>query len=176
MVTALKSQTRQANLFETILLTLLGVLMYVSQIIMSQLPNIEIVSLLIIVVTCIFGVKALCSVYVFVICEILTYGIGIWSFNYLYVWAILCIAVLLTRKFASKEFFALLGGIFGLTFDIFCSIPYFLTTGIAGGISYIVSGFWFNILHCVGNVVLIYLLYTPIRSLLERTVEKYLKR
>lgn len=176
MVTALKSQTRQANLFETILLTLLGVLMYVSQIIMSQLPNIEIVSLLIIVVTCIFGVKALCSVYVFVICEILTYGIGIWSLNYLYVWAILCITVLLTRKFASKEFFAILGGIFGLTFDIFCSIPYFLTTGIAGGIAYIVSGFWFNILHCVGNVVLIYLLYTPIRSLLERTVEKYLKR
>lgn len=150
--------------------------MYVSQIIMSQLPNIEIVTLLIIIVTCIFGVKAFCSVYVFVICEILTYGIGIWSFNYLYVWAILCIAVLLTRRFESKEFFALLGGIFGLTFDIFCSIPYFLTAGFAGGIAYIVSGFWFNILHCVGNVVLIYLLYTPIRSLLERTVKKYLKR
>lgn len=175
-VTALKSQTRQAKLFEIILLTLLGVLMYVSQVIMAQLPNIEIVSLLIIVVTCIFGVKALCSVYIFVFCEILTYGLGIWSINYLYVWAVLCIAVLLTRKFASKEFFSLLGCIFGLTFDIFCSIPYFLTTGIAGGISYIVSGFWFNILHCVGNLVLIYLLYSPIRSLLEKTIEKYLKR
>ncbi len=150
--------------------------MYVSQIIMSQLPNIEIVSLLIVVVTCIFGIKALCSVYIFVICEILTYGIGIWSVNYLYVWAVLCVAVLFTRKFASREFFSVLGGIFGLTFDIFCSIPYFLTAGVAGGISYIVSGFWFNILHCVGNLVLIYLLYTPIRSLLERTVEKYLKR
>ncbi len=173
MVTALKSQTRRAKLFETILLTLLGVLMYVSQVIMSQLPNIEIVSLLIIVVTCIFGVKALFSVYIFVICEILTYGIGIWSVNYLYVWAVLCVTVLFTRKFASREFNAILGGIFGLTFDIFCSIPYFLTTGIAGGISYIISGFWFNILHCVGNLVLIYLLYTPVRSLLERTIKKH---
>lgn len=149
--------------------------MYVSQVIMSQLPNIEIVSLLIIVVTCIFGIKALCSVYIFVICEIFTYGLGIWSINYLYVWAILCIAVLLTKKFASREVFTLLGGIFGLTFDIFCSIPYFVTMGIAGGISYIVSGFWFNILHCVGNLVLIYLLYTPIRSLLEKLIDKYSK-
>ena len=81
--------------------------MYVTQVVMSQLPNIEAVSLLIIVTTCLLGVKALFSVYIFVICEIFTYGLHIWSINYLYVWAILVIAVLCTRKFASREFFAL---------------------------------------------------------------------
>lgn len=147
--------------------------MYVSQVIMSQLPNIEIVSLLIIVTTCVFGVKALASVYIFVLCEIFTYGLSIWVINYLYIWAIFCIAVICTKRFAGKEFFALLSGIFGLLFGSLCAIPYFITGGIAAGIGYIIQGFWFDILHSVGNLVLTYLLYEPIRSVLEKTVKKY---
>ncbi len=173
-MTALKSQTRRAKLFEAILLSLLGVLMYVTQVIMSQLPNIEVVSLLIIVITCLMGVKALCSVYIFVICEIFTYGLHIWSVNYLYVWAILCFAVLLTRKFASRELFALISAIFGLIFGTLCSLPYFLTGGFGGGIACIIQGFWFDIIHCVGNFILTYLLYNPVRSILEKAIKKYM--
>lgn len=173
MVTNLKSQTRQAKLFEIILLTLLGVLMYVSQVIMSQLPNIEIVSLLIIITTCVFGVKAVCSVYIFVICEIFTYGLGIWTINYLYVWAILWFTILLFRKNADKWTVTLVSAIFGLSFDVFCSIPYFFIGGIGGGLSYIVAGFWFNILHCIGNFTVAFLLFEPLKRILENTINKY---
>ena len=147
--------------------------MYVTQVIMSQLPNIEVVSLLIIVTTVLFGLKAFCSVYIFVICEIFTYGISIWSINYLYVWAILVVTVFLMRKFESKELFAIISGIFGLTFDLFCSIPYFITGGVGGGVGYLIQGFWFNILHCVGNLVLTYLLYDTVKKVLEKTIKKY---
>ncbi len=147
--------------------------MYVSQVVLAVLPNIEVVSLLIIITTCVFGVKALCSIYIFVLCEILHYGIGIWSLNYLYVWAVLWLLVMLTRKFQGKEFFALLSAIFGLTFDLFCSIPYFFTIGIGGGLTYIIQGFWYDILHCVGNLVLTYFLFVPLKSVLEKTVDKY---
>lgn len=169
----MNSPTRRVKLFETLVLTLLGVLMYVTQVILAPLPNIEVVSLLIIITTSVFGVKALCSTYIFVVCEILTYGLHIWSINYLYVWSILCIAVLLTRKFESPVFFALLSAIFGLLFGTLCSIPYFITGGIAGGLSYIIQGFWFDILHCVGNLVLTYLLFGSLKSILVKTVKKY---
>lgn len=169
----MNSPTRRVKLFETLVLTLLGVLMYVTQVILAPLPNIETVSVLIIIATSVFGVKALCSVYIFVICEIFTYGIHIWSINYLYVWAILCIAVLLTKKFESKEFYTLISAIFGLLFGTFCSIPYFITGGITGGTVYIIQGFWYDILHCVGNLVLTYLLFSPLKSVLVKTVKKY---
>ena len=147
--------------------------MYVTQVVMSQLPNIEAVSLLIIVTTCLLGVKALFSVYIFVICEIFTYGLHIWSINYLYVWAILVIAVLCTRKFASREFFALLSAIFGLLFGTFCSIPYFIMGGFEGGIVYIIQGFWFDILHCVGNLVLIFILFNFLTNVLDKAIKRY---
>lgn len=170
----MNSQTRRAKLFEVLVLTLLGVLMYVTQVILAPLPNIETVSLLIIIATCVFGVKALCSVYIFVICEIFTYGLHIWSINYLYVWAILCFAVLLTRKVENPIFFALLSAIFGLLFGTFCSIPYFFAGGIAAGFGYIIQGFVYDLLHCAGNFFIAILLFLPLKNVLERTVKKYL--
>lgn len=171
-VIALKSQTRLHKLFEIILLALLGVVMYVSQVILAWLPNIEVVTVLIMVTTCFFGVKALCSVYIFAICEIATYGLGIWSINYLYVWTVLCFAVILTRKIESKEIFALVGAIYGLCFGTLCSIPYFFA-GIAAGVANIISGFWFDILHCIGNLITVYFLYEPLKKALSWAVNKY---
>ena len=170
----MNSQTRRAKLFQVLILTLLGVLMYVTQVILAPLPNIETVSLLIIITTSVFGVKALCSVYIFVICELFTYGLHIWSINYLYVWTILCLAVLLTKKVENPLFFALLSAIFGLLFGTFCSIPYFITGGFAGGIGYIIQGFVYDLLHCVGNFFITLLLFSPLKNVLEKTVKKHL--
>ena len=172
MVIILKSQTRLHKLFELILLTLLGVLMYVSQVILAWLPNIEIVTVLIIATTCLFGVKALCSVYIFAICEIATYGLGIWSVNYLYVWTVLVIIILLIKNIMSKEIFALVAGIYGLCFGTLCSIPYFFM-GIEAGIANIISGFWFDILHCIGNLITVYLLLEPFKKALGWAISKY---
>ena len=149
--------------------------MYVSQVVMSQLPNIEVVTILIIVTTSVFGVKALASIYIFVICEILTYGVSIWSINYLYVWAILCFAVLLTKKFSDRLLLTILAGIFGIAFGTLCSIPYFIIGGVSGGFAYIIQGFWFDIIHCIGNLTLTFLLYTPLKEILQKSTKKYLQ-
>lgn len=148
--------------------------MYVTQVILAPLPNIETVSLLIIIATSVFGVKALCSVYIFVVCEIFTYGLHIWSVNYLYVWAILWFVSFLTRNVSNPLFFALLSAIFGLLFGTFCSIPYFITGGFAGGIAYIIQGFVYDLLHCTGNFFIAILLFAPLKNVLEKTVKKYL--
>lgn len=145
--------------------------MYISQVIMSGLPNIEIVSLLIIITTRKFGVKALSSVYVFVLCEILTYGLSMWVINYIYVWAILCVIICFLRKIDNVVIFALVSAIFGLLFGCLCSVPYFIIGGISMGIANIISGIGFDLLHCGGNFILTLILYKPLSSALDRAVK-----
>ena len=145
--------------------------MYVSQVIMAPLPNIEIVSLLMILTTRKFGYKVFISVYVFVGCEIFTYGLEMWAINYLYVWDVLILAVLIIRKVDNVIVYTLLSSIFGLTFDIFCSIPYFLTGGIAGGVAYIIKGVNFSFLHCYGNFITTILLYTPLTKVMNKVIK-----
>lgn len=149
--------------------------MYVSQVIMAPLPNIELVSFLMIITARRFGVKSLISVYVFAPLEIMTYGFHIWSINYLYVWAVLILIVLPIRKIDNVILYAVVSGFFGLIFGTLCSIPYFITGGISMGIAYIISGFGFDVTHCVGNIVLMLILYIPITKAFNYILDKTLK-
>ncbi len=160
----MKSYKHLHKLYELIVLSLFGVICYISQVIMSALPNIEIVTLLLILITRRFGIKALYSVYVFAFCEILTYGFHIWSINYLYVWTILVLIILPLRKIDNIFIYTLIGGIFGLMFGTLCSIPYFITGGFALGISYIITGISFDFLHLFGNILIVFFLYKPLKQ------------
>lgn len=161
------------KLVEIIILALLGAIMYVSQVIMAPLPNIEIVSLLIIIITRCFGYKALLSIYIFAGCEILTYGIEIWVINYLYVWTILWLIVFILKKVDSVIIFTFVSAFFGLLFGTFCSIPYFIIGGMEMGIANIVSGLGFDLLHCGGNILACALLYRPMTILFEKLFKPF---
>ena len=71
---------------ELVLLALLGALLWVSKMALAMLPNIEPVSLLLIVYTVVLGWKALIPLYVYVFMEMLIWGIGFWSICYTYGW------------------------------------------------------------------------------------------
>ena len=77
---------------EITLFGVLGAITFALQVAMSGLPNIEPVSLLVIVYAVVFGRKCLYPIYVFVVMEILFFGIQMWNINYLYVWALLALA------------------------------------------------------------------------------------
>ena len=172
---ALRSHTlRHKKLFEFILLTLLGVLMYVSQVIMASLPNIEIVTLLIIITAVNFSYKSFISVYIFVFCEIITYGLSLWVVNYLYVWAVLVVVICLIRRVQSVWIYTAVSGIYGLLFGTLCSIPYFITGGITFGVTYIINGLWFDILHCAGNLILTPILFKPLDFALKKALKSAL--
>lgn len=145
--------------------------MYVSQVLMSQLPNIEIVTLLIVLTTKKFGYKALISVYVFVGLEILTYGISMWVINYIYVWGLFCLLICFLRWIDNAVVFAVISALFGLLFGALCSIPYFITGGFAFGISYISSGLTFDLIHCGGNFITVILLYKPLKKALDKAIK-----
>ena len=144
--------------------------MYVSQVIMASLTNIEIVSFLVILTARKFGVKSLLSVYIFVGLEILTYGIAEWVIGYLYVWAILALVACLLRKFDSRILFTLVSAIFGFLFGILCSPVSFIIGGFGYGISWIISGLPYDLAHGFGNLLLTFLLYKPLITALDKAI------
>lgn len=153
---------------DMVVLAFLTVILYVGQIAMSYIPNIEIVSFLVILYTIFYKKKVFIIIYLFALLEGLFYGFGIWWIMYLYVWTILAAVVMLLRKNQSMIIWAMVSAAFGLCFGALCSIPYFITGGWAAGFGYWVSGIPFDLLHCAGNAVIMVVLYKPIYAVLKR--------
>jgi len=70
------------------IIAMLSAILITVQVTLGFLPNVELVSVLIILYTLVFGRKSLAIIYVFVTVEGFIYGFGLWWFNYLYVWTI----------------------------------------------------------------------------------------
>lgn len=148
-------------------MAILTAILFMGQVVLSFLPNVEIVSLLIILYTLFLRRKVFFVIYSFVFLEGFLYGFGIWWFSYLYIWSLLACIVLLLHGNASLLFWGIVSGFFGLSFDALCSLPYLLSGGFAAAFSYWVSGLLFDVFHCIGNVVLCLLLFRPLYTLME---------
>lgn len=152
---------------------MLGAVTFGAKVAMSALPNIEPVSLFILVFAAVFGWKCLYPIYLYIIMELLCFGIGFWNINYLYVWAILAAAAVLLRKMQHPLLWALLSGLFGLAFGLFCAPVYAF---VGGNIQYAwkwwLAGLTFDISHAVGNFVMALVLFVPLRNLLNKLYAK----
>ncbi len=147
---------------ELVLIALLSTLLLVLQIGLAFLPNIEVVSLLIILYTLFFKKKTLYIIYIFALLEGLVYGFGIWWIMYLYVWTILWGITMLLKEEKSPVIWAFVSGFFGLFFGVLCSVPYFITGGVSLGLSWIASGLLMDVIHGVGNFLVALLLFQPL--------------
>ena len=101
---------------EIVIYGILSAVLLAAQVSLGFLPNIEIVTLLILVYTLVFRKKVFFIIYIFVFLEGLIYGFGLWWINYLYVWSIQALITLLFRKNDSVWFWSILSGIYGITF------------------------------------------------------------
>lgn len=151
---------------------LLTALLFLGQVFMAFLPNIELVSLLILLYTLYLGKKVFWVIYSFIFLEGFLYGFGIWWFSYLYIWSILAAVVYLLRKNNSALFWAILSGFFGLAFGALCALPYLAAGGWAAAFSYWVAGLSFDIAHCIGNFILALTLYRPLSKLMSHYFQR----
>ena len=156
------------SLGETVLFGMLGALMFALQVVMAPLPNIEPVSLLVMLFAVIFGWKSLYCVYTFVAMEILFHGIGLWNINYLYIWTVLAVSAIFLRNMEPVLGWALLSGVFGLAFGALCGIVDVFIGGFGYAAAKWVSGIPFDMLHCGGNFAMALVLWQPMRKLLEK--------
>lgn len=151
-----------------VLFGVLGALTFGLQVVMGPLPNIEPVSLLVMLFAVVFGWKALYPVYAFVAMEILFYGFSLWNVYYLYVWTVLAAAAILLRKMRNPLGWAVLSGVFGLLFGALCGIVDIFIGGFGYAAAKWVSGIPFDLTHCAGNFVIALVLFHPLRMLLEK--------
>lgn len=158
-----KLTVRQITLFG-----MLAAMTFGAKWVMAALPNIEPVSLMVMVFGAVFGWKALFPVSVYVAAEILFYGLGTWNVNYLYVWALLAVAAMLLRRMEQPMSWAILSGAFGLLFGLLCAPVDWVIGGWSYAIAKWVSGIPFDLMHCLGNFFLALFLFKPLRSLTER--------
>ncbi len=157
---------------ELVLFGVLGALTFAAKYVMSFLPNIEPVSLMVMLFAAVFGKKWVYPVYVYVGLEILFYGLGLWNINYLYIWAVLAVGACWMRKSKESLSWAILSGAFGLAFGALCGIVDVFIGGPAYAVAKWASGIPFDIAHCAGNFVIALVLFKPLRKLLGKLTDR----
>lgn len=156
------------NIRQIALFGVLGGLTFGAKVAMSGLPNIEPVSLFVMLFGAVFGWRALYPVMLYVAMEILLYGINFWNINYLYVWPILVGISMLLRKSQKPIVWALVAAVFGLCFGLLCAPVYMVVGGsFSYGIRWWLAGLSFDVLHAVGNFIMVLVLFAPLRKALE---------
>ena len=141
---------------------------FAAKYVMAFLPNIEPVSLLVMLFAVTFGKKALYPIFLYVAMEILFYGLGTWNVMYLYIWPCLGILAYGLREMKSPLGWAVLSGVFGLMFGALCMPVDMVIGGPGYALSKWISGIPFDIAHCIGNFAMALILFSPMRTLMEK--------
>ena len=160
------------TLRQIVLFGILGAMTFAAKYVMSYLPNIEPVSLMVMLFAVIFGRRCIYPIVLYVLMEILFYGLGLWNINYLYIWFILAFAAYMLRRMEHPLGWALLSGVFGLAFGALCAPVDIAIGGFSYALTKWASGIPFDIAHCAGNFVIALLLFKPLRGLLTKLSQK----
>lgn len=151
-----------------VLFAVLGAMTFAAKYVMSFLPNIEPVSLMVMLFAVVFGKKWIYPVYLYIGMEILFYGISLWNINYLYIWAVLAIAARFLQGMEHPLGWALLSGVYGLSFGALCGIVDVVIGGPGYAVTKWISGIPFDIAHCAGNFFIALVLFQPLRKQMEK--------
>jgi hypothetical protein len=155
-------------------IALLSAILYVSKVALEFLPNVELVSLLVILYTLVFGSEVFLIVTVFNLFEFIQWGFGTWWLSYLYVWPLLVLVTLLLKKAVKEEFlvWSIVSGMFGLLFGGLFAIAY-LPVDRAYALSYWISGLPWDVWHALWNFVLMMVLGKPLYLLFRKLDRLY---
>ena len=150
-----------------VLAALMGALLVAGKQMMSGLPNIEPVSLLIVLYTLELPRETPGAIAVYLMLQGVLYGFGLWWAMYLYVWFLLMAVAWLCRRMDRAWLWAIVSGLYGLCFGGLCALLYLFARDPAFALAWWVSGLPFDLLHAGGNFVLMLALYRPIRRALQ---------
>ena len=162
------------------LLSLLAALMCVGDFAMEWLPNVHFVGVLIVITTVVYRKWALLPIYVYVFIQGLLGGFSPWWIAYIYIWAVLWGMVMLIPQKLSQKIkyilYVVVCALHGFMFGILYAPAQALLFGLdfKGMLAWIAAGFYFDMLHGIGNLILGSLLIYPMIKILKHT-DKYAK-
>ena len=147
------------KLREIIIFALLGVIMFISKLIMEVLPNVHLIGAFTVAFTVIYRRKALYPIYVFVFLTGIYGGFNLWWLPYLYIWTILWgIVMLLPKKMpdtVAMVVYVIVCGLHGLLYGTLYAPAQALMFGLnfEQTIAWIIAGFPYDLIHCVSNLL-----------------------
>ncbi len=162
-----------------ILFAFFAALMYGGRLVMAVLPSIHPITLLLGVLTVVYGGRALIPLYLYVILEGLLSGFSLWWLPYLYVFTPAVLLFLLlpkepgdirTVKGKLARFFpSLLAALHGFLFGLLYAPGQALLFGLdlQGTVAWWLAGLPFDAIHAVSNFCLGFLIY-PLARLVRR--------
>lgn len=153
---------------ETAIMGTMTAMLEVSVHMMASLPNVEPVTLLIILYTLFFRKKVVYILAAYLIFEGCWYGFGLWWFTYAYIWPLLALITYIFRRQKSVWFWSTVSAAFGLLFGALCSIPYFFIGGPAAAFTWWVAGIPYDLIHSASNGVLCMVLFAPLNRALQQ--------
>lgn len=151
--------------------------MFISKELMAFLPNIHMVGMLTMLYTVVYRKKALIPIYVFVLLEGILAGFSMWWIPYLYIWTVLwAVTMLLPRNMSVKvetPVYMVVCGFHGLAYGTLYAPFQALWMGynFKTMLAWIATGFPWDIIHAIGNVVLGSMIY-PLSKLLKKLNNK----
>ncbi|MBQ8174875.1 MAG: hypothetical protein IJ009_05670 [Clostridia bacterium] len=168
-----KSRFRRTDLRALVRDALLAAILVISKEMLAFLPNVELVTTLLMAYTVVYRFRALVPIYAFVAIEAVLYPSVSSTLMYLYVWLVLWVIVmLLPHRTMPALLYMLVGGLFGLVFGCLCAPVQALYFGLSakGALAWIVAGLPFDLSHAIGNFAIGAL--TPVVINLLRWLEK----
>lgn len=145
---------------------LLAAVLFALQISMIHLPNIELVSLMVILYTLVLGKRVLNILITFTILEGIFHGFGVWWVSYLYIWPVLAGLTALMKRLGAPDWgYGILSCLFGFSFGFLCSLPY-LAGGPGAMFAWWIAGIPFDIVHGISNLIIGLVLFRPIKQIL----------
>ncbi|NLY62700.1 MAG: hypothetical protein GX074_02430 [Erysipelothrix sp.] len=150
----------------------LSALLIVSKELLSVLPNVEIVTLLIMAYTYVVGVRG--SIYIaiiFTLIQAFIYPPHLWILTYFIIWPLLVIISGLLKKVnASNLSLAIAAAIFGLSFGAVDSLVNILIYGPQTFYAMWLRGLPWDIIHAISNYLTVLILFKPIKNSLEKII------
>ena len=136
---------------------------------LNALPNIECITLLVIVFTHHFGYRmTLPAVLIFAFLECTWWGFGTWSIVYFYMWPILVLLTTLLVRDDEMLMPIVLSTIYGLGFGAMSAILTLVIGGWQAALAWWIAGIPYDIVHGIGNMLIALTLYKPLCNALSR--------
>ena len=174
--------SRTANrIRKLVLFAMFGALMFTSKVVMEVLPNVHLLGALTMIITIVYRFEALIPIYVYVVLNGLYAGFSPWWVPYCYIWTVLwAVTMLLPRrmpKWLKAPVYMTVCALHGLAFGILYAPVQAIMFGLdwRGLLAWIATGFPFDVMHAIGNLVAGTLIF-PLSSVLLKLEGKFSRK
>ncbi|UOQ47546.1 ECF transporter S component [Gracilibacillus caseinilyticus] len=163
------------NIYKLTLISLLAAVCVAGRICFQFLPNIQPVTAIIIVAGALLGVvPAICIAIVSTYVTNLFMGMGIWTIWQIFAWSIIgLLAGLIGRYVPARYHLVILTGFSVLAAFLYGLVLNLGTFTFSGSFfAYMLASIPFDLMHAIGNLVFMLILYPVIRRVFQQNLEK----